>query len=225
MYKYSLLDPNWLAHKANNELIQRYSPYMTGTVYDLGCGTRPYEKDILKYANNYVGVDWCNTMHGLHADIEADLNSLLPIEDGVADTVVAFQVLEHLYEPQIMLNEAFRILRKGGRIFLSVPFQWWVHEAPFDYFRYTRFGLQYMFDKAGYTRIEIEAPTGFWFMWVLKFNYHSMRYLRGPKLLRWLAKAVLTPIWFFGQSITPILDKYDRNEAETTGYFVTAHKP
>jgi len=225
MHKYTLLDFNWLAHKTNNEQVQKYLPHMTGTVYDLGCGTRPYEKDILKRANYYVGVDWSNTMHGLHADIEADLNAPLPFTDGVADTVVTFQVLEHLHEPQIMLNEAFRILRKGGGIFLSVPFQWWLHEAPYDYYRYTRYGLEYMFEKAGFTKIEIIASAGFWFMWVLKFNYHSSRYIRGPKPLRWLVRAVLTPFWFFGQIIAPILDKYDLNEAETTGYFVTAQKP
>ncbi len=125
----------------NNEDVQNCLSEMSGVVYDLGCGIRPYEKDILTVADRYVGVDWSSTLHGLHADIEADMNKPLPIDDDVADAIVSFQVLEHLYEPQVVLNEAFRIIRPGGKIFISVPFQWWVHEAPYDYFRYTRYGL------------------------------------------------------------------------------------
>jgi hypothetical protein len=53
------------------------------------------------------GVDWSGTLHELKADILADLNEPLPIEDQVADTVVSLSVLEHLREPQTMLNEAF----------------------------------------------------------------------------------------------------------------------
>ncbi len=135
MHPISYLSQNWLVFKLNNQLIAKYLPQMKGIVYDLGCGTRPHEKDILRYASRYIGVDWSNTLHGLKADISADLNKTLPIDSDLADNVVSFQVLEHLCEPQVMLNEAFRILKPGGKIFLSVPFQWWIHEAPYDYFR------------------------------------------------------------------------------------------
>ena len=198
---------------------------MTGIVYDLGCGVRPYEHDIMQYADRYVGVDWSNTLHGLSAEIVADLNQPLPIECSVANTVVSFQVIEHLSEPQTMINEAYRILQVGGRAFISVPFQWWIHEAPYDYFRYTRYGLEHMLTKAGFVDIQVEAVTGFWVMWVLKFNYQTTRYIRGRWPISILMRALLTPLWFVGQTIAPLLDKIDFNEAETAGYFVTARKP
>ena len=110
MHKFSYLDHNWLALKMNNQTLVQFAGIIKGIVYDLGCGIRPYEPDILFVAEEYVGVDWSNTLHGLQADIAAELNKPLPIEDGVADTVVSFQVMEHLCEPQIMLNEAYRIL-------------------------------------------------------------------------------------------------------------------
>ena len=196
-----------------------------GVVYDLGCGERPYEADISRVATQYVGVDWSNTIHTLRADIIADLNERLPIADSVADTVVSFQVLEHLSEPQTMLDEAHRILRRGGRIVLTVPFQWWVHEAPYDYFRFTSFGLLHMLSKAGFADIIVEPTSGFWTMWILKLNYQTVRLVRGPMPMRVLARAILVPMWFLGQVMAPLLDRVWPSPEETVGYLAFAHKP
>ena len=224
MHKINYLAANWLALKMNNADVQSRLSDIAGTVYDLGCGIRPYEKDILTLADRYVGVDWSSTLHGLHADIVADMNKRLPIEDAVADTVVSFQVLEHLCEPQTMLNEAFRIIRPGGKIIISVPFQWWVHEAPHDYFRYTRYGLEYMFAKAGFTNIKVKESSGFWVMWLLKFNYQTAGMSTGSGLVRQFFRAFLIPLWFMNQLIAPMLDRLWPNPTETAGYYVCASK-
>ena len=118
-------------------------------------------------------MNWSNSPHDLKADIVANLNEALPIENQVADSVISLSVMEHLREPQLFLSEAHRILKPGGAIILQVPFMWWVHEAPHDYFRYTRYGLEYMFEKAGFSAIQIYPQTGFWTTWTLKFNYQS----------------------------------------------------
>jgi SAM-dependent methyltransferase len=216
---------NWLAHKLNNDLMEEQLPCLDGIVYDLGCGARPYERQILSVAERYVGVDWSNTLHGLHADIVADLNKPLPIDDGVADHVISLQVMEHLREPQMMLGETFRILKKGGSVYITVPFQWWLHEAPYDYFRYTRHGLEYMLAKVGFSDISIRESTGFWTMWFLKLNYQTARLVRGPRILRGLVRAVLTPLWIVDQLLAPVMDKYWPAPQETAGYIVTATKP
>ena len=226
VHKFTYLDPNWLVLKINNQQIQSHLRDMKGVVYDLGCGTRPYELDILQYATSYVGVDWSNTLHGLRADKIADLNKPLPIPDTVADTVVSFQVLEHLSEPQCMLDEAFRILKPDGKLFLSVPFQWHVHEAPYDFFRFTRYGLGYLLKKSGFVDIQVDAVTGFWSMWFLKLNYQTLKLMRGPAPFRWLVNACLVPLWWLDQHLAELLDLiWPNGEAETAGYFVTASKP
>lgn len=226
MHSFSVRSHNWLVLKGNNEILRKNLGEIHGVVYDLGCGIRPYEDDILKVADKYLGVDWSNTLHGLQADVVADLNKPLPIADEAADTVVSFQVMEHLCEPQIMLNEAHRILKPDGTIIVTVPWQWWIHEAPYDFFRYTPYGLKYLFEKAGFVDVVVEPQSGFFTMWILKMNYFSLRFVRGPQPLRWLIKAGLVPIWFIGQIFAPLLDKLDRNWAvETSGYFVTARKP
>lgn len=226
MHKFSYVSHNWLALKSNISVVQKHLPIIKGTVYDLGCGIRPYEDDILSAADTYIGVDWGDTFHTLKADIVADLNKPLPIPDLSTDTVVSFQVLEHLREPQTMLNEAFRVLKRGGRIVLQVPWQWWIHEAPYDFFRYTPYGLKYLFEKAGFVEIVVEPQSGFFTMWILKINYFSTRFICGPRPLKWLIKAAVLPFWYLGQSLAPFLDKLDINwAAETIGYSVTEKKP
>lgn len=193
-------------------------PYK-GRVIDLGCGTAPYKADILRSADEYVGVDWGNSLHdGSNIDIIADLTKVLPFSDNDADTVVSFQVLEHLPEPEFFLSECYRILRDGGQIFLTVPFMWHVHEQPYDYFRYTRYGLRYLLEKNNFTDVAVKENTGFWQTWVLKFNYHTTRFAKGPIKFFWV------PIWWLGQMIAPILDKYDENPKETASYSVIARK-
>ncbi len=170
-------------------------------------------------------MDWAGSYHDTKADITADLNKPLPIESEVADTVVSCSVMEHFCEPQIMLNEAFRILKSGGGIVLQVPWQWWIHEAPYDFFRYTPYGIKYLFEKAGFVDVVVEPQSGFFTMWILKMNYFSLRFIRGPRPLRWAIKVLLIPLWYLSQRVAPLLDKLDRNWAlETAGYFVTARK-
>jgi SAM-dependent methyltransferase len=224
VHKISYWDHNWLILKQNNENVRRHLKKMSGVVYDLGCGTRPYERDIRAAAAEYIGVDWSNTYHVLQADIVADINQSLPVADCVANTVVSFQVLEHLHEPQMMLDEAFRILRNGGSIVLTVPFQWCVHEPPYDYYRYTRYGLEYMLAKAGFVDIDVHEVGGFWGMWFLKLNYQTARLVQGPTLLRSLIRVLLLPLWITDQFMAPLLDRYWPSPQEAVGYVAVARK-
>ena len=192
---------------------------------DLGCGEAPFKDYFLQFSDSYIGVDWTKTLHNSKADIVSNLNEKIELDDETADTIISLSVMEHLCEPQIFLHESYRILKTGGIMILQVPWQWHVHEAPHDYFRYTPYGLKYMFEKAGFINIKVEAHTGFFTTWIVKFNYFSMRFIRGHKLFRWLLKAILIPIWTIGQLLAPYLDKLDRNwAAETQGYFVMARK-
>jgi len=157
MNKISFLSHNWLALKVNNTSVKNILPYIKGRVIDLGCGEAPYKDDILKLADEYIGVDWKSSFHNQsNVDVFANLCEKLPFDDCYADVVVSFQVMEHLPEPDFFLSECYRILRPGGKLFITVPFMWHVHEAPYDYFRYTRYGLEYLLSKNGFVDIQIQ---------------------------------------------------------------------
>jgi SAM-dependent methyltransferase len=225
MYSEDPLSHNVLLKRSINSLVRERLPSLDGVVVDLGCGTAPFRDDILPYASQYIGVDWGNTLHASRADVVADLNGSLPFASEMADHVVSFEVIEHLAEPAQMLQEVVRILRPGGSFTLSAPFQWWEHEAPWDYQRYTRHGLRYQLQKVGLTDIQIRNTTGFWSMWFLKLNYQTARLLRGPRWLRKMIRIVLIPFWIMNQAVCPWLDRIWHEDRETAGYFVTALKP
>lgn len=217
---------NWLIYQINDRSLVEHQHLFKGCLYDLGAGESPYRNFFLEHADSHVAVDWAGSFHDSKADVVADLNLPLPIASQVADSVVSLSVLEHLCEPQTMLNEAFRILKPFGSLVLQVPWQWRIHEEPYDFFRYTPFALKYMLEKAGFEAIVIRPQSGFFTMWLVKLNYFSLRLVRGPRLVRPMIKALLVPFWFINQTVAPLLDKFDRNwSADTTGFFVTARKP
>lgn len=225
MYPERRIAHNWLVYRISNAMIRQRLPCLCGTILDVDCGERPFEKDILNYADWYVGVDWSNTLHNLKVDVVADANRPLPFRNDMFDNVLSFEVLEHLAEPDVMLCEAFRVLKCGGELTLSVPFQWWLHEAPWDYQRFTSHGLEYHLRKAGFEQTNIAPRSGFWVMWVLKFNYQTLRLVRGPKFVRRAIRVLLIPMWWCNQAVAPWLDRIWPEPNETAGYFVTARKP
>jgi SAM-dependent methyltransferase len=212
---------NWRIRKICNDNVMQNAAIFKGVLYDLGCGTKPYHDFIAPLVTQYIGVDWGNTIHTKTMDIVADLNKPLAIEDAVADTVVCFQTLEHLCEPQQLLNEAYRIMKPGAQILLTVPFLWSLHEEPHDYFRYTQYGLKYMFEKAGFRDVNVQADTGFWTTHALRLNYQTIRYQ--AKLGKWV-NYLFMPMWFLNQTIAPFLDKLDTNMRDTSSYRVIAVK-
>lgn len=207
----------FLAVQINNRIVREHLAVMRGRVVDLGCGTAPYKEAILGGAEEYIGVDWPSSLHEQsRVNVFANIAEGLPFPDSYADTVVAFQVLEHLPDSRRFLAECHRILRPGGQLLLTIPFMWQVHEAPHDYVRYTRYGLDYLLRQSGFATTEIKENTGFWQTWVLKFTYHTTRFARGPLVALWI------PLWWVAQNVAPLLDRLDPHPQETASYTVLA---
>ncbi|PHS20750.1 MAG: SAM-dependent methyltransferase [Robiginitomaculum sp.] len=216
---------NWLVYDLNDQFLSKYSHLYQGVLYDLGCGESPYQDFLLQFAQQYIGVDWAGSNHVTKETVLANLNEPLLLDSAVADCVISLSVLEHLYQPQGMLNEAYRLLKPNAAMILQVPWQWQLHEQPHDYFRYTPYALKQMFVKAGFTEVTIECQGGFFTMLFLKINYFSLKFIRGPKFLKNIIKLCLAPFWYLGQKIAPYLDRLDRDwSKETIGFFVTAIK-
>jgi SAM-dependent methyltransferase len=85
----------------------------------------------------------------------------IPVEEARFDHVVCTQVLEHLPEPQRVLGELGRVLKPGGTLWLSAPLFYAEHERPYDFFRYTRYGLERLLTDAGLEVREIAWLEGY----------------------------------------------------------------
>jgi SAM-dependent methyltransferase len=110
-------------------------------VLDLGAGMKPYAPIYERYFESSTSVDVPHSPHDIHnVDILASADDL-PLEAESFDCVICTEVLEHCPEPIKALGEIARVLKPGGRVFLTTPFLRPLHEMPHDYYRYTPSGL------------------------------------------------------------------------------------
>ena len=136
--------------------------YSKGRLLDCGCGNVPYYEIYQNLVEEVICTDWKNSMHeNKFVDVYSDLNEHLEFEDLSFDTIILTDVLEHIYKPLNLIAEINRVLKPGGRIIVAVPFFYWIHEQPYDYFRYTEYSLSKMFEDSGFKIIEIEPYGGY----------------------------------------------------------------
>ncbi|MGA8831043.1 MAG: class I SAM-dependent methyltransferase, partial [Desulfomonilaceae bacterium] len=102
-------------------------------------------------AKEYIGIE----IEGRNKDADFHYDgSIFPFGDEEFDSVVASQVLEHVFNPKEFLSEINRVLRPGGVFLITVPFVWDEHEQPYDYARYSSFGLSHLLQNQGFEVIE-----------------------------------------------------------------------
>ena len=213
---------NWLIHRIHDErLSDQAKRYIKGSLVDIGCGTKPYRKLLAPYVTEHVGVDHEATLHDKsNIDLWGTAYKI-PVEDEHFDSALCTAVLEHLEEPEAALRECFRILKPGAYAIYSIPFIWHLHEEPRDFYRYSKYGIKYLFEKAGFEITEIKALSGFWVTFGQLFVYNIYRFKKGP--LRWMP--IIDVIGLLIQGISYGLDKIDKSENWTWMYMVVAKKP
>lgn len=140
---------------------QALKQHAAGKLLDLGCGKVPLYEAYRGHVTDNICVDWENTPHkNEYLDLQCDLTATLPFADGEFDTIILSDVLEHLPQPEKLWKEISRLLSANGKILMNVPFYYWIHEQPYDYYRYTRFALQRFVQEAGLTLLQLETVGG-----------------------------------------------------------------
>ena len=122
---------------------------------DLGCGLKPFQ-DIYKHCVNYsIGMDVPTTPHGKSCIDVGAIGTKLPFKNETFDIVICTEVMEHVAEPKQLLYEARRVLRPNGILIVTTPFLVPVHESPYDFYRYTNHGLEYLIKQSELHLVEI----------------------------------------------------------------------
>ncbi len=139
-------------------MIQRH---VKGRLLDHGCGKVPLYGMYRDLASEVVCIDWGESLHGTkHVDQIVDLNGPLPFPADSFDTILSNDVMEHIKEPELAWSEMARVLRPEGKLVLSVPFLYCVHEAPYDYHRWTAFKLRAFCEANGLEVLELQPYAG-----------------------------------------------------------------
>ncbi len=136
------------------------SKYASGIILDVGCGNKPYEALFNTSIENYLGCDVVQSSEN-KVDILCRATDLNVASDSI-DTVFSTQVMEHVDNTELMMKECNRVLKKDGVFILSVPFCWELHEEPYDFFRFTKYGLQELCKRNDFEIVELLPNGGKW---------------------------------------------------------------
>lgn len=132
-----------------------------GCILEVGCGAQPY-RHLLPDRCRYTGLDWDRSEDHFNYRVPDTVyysGEHFPFGDASFDSLLHTEVLEHIYRAPQFLAECRRVLRPGGVMLFTVPFQARYHYQPHDYCRYTPAALERLLQEAGFTSMEI-LPRG-----------------------------------------------------------------
>ena len=190
--------------------IKRSAPLLKGRLLDFGCGRKPYED--LFSVNEYIGLDREQTGHD-HQNSKVDVfydGKHIPLPDNTFDALFCSEVLEHVFDPDVILREINRVLKPEAMVLLTVPFCWNEHEVPYDYARYSSFGVTHLLEKNGFKVLEVKKSGNFiqvnFQLWALYFFEMFSKWGLTGKILSML---FIVPINIAGYIFQLLLPKND----------------
>lgn len=219
--------PTWLHMRPLIRSLHEASRAAKGTVLDVGCGNKPYRSLFGSQVSEYFGID-LPPESGTHPDV-VGLGSDLPFRAASFETVLCSQVLEHVPNPDRIIGEIARVMKLGGRLILTAPQAWRLHEIPHDYYRYTSFGLSYLLEEHHLKVLRLEPLGGSYALAgqvLLNTLFHSLGKALGPER-HWLRRSVIlitaplvivTNIWF------GLWDTIAQDTDDALSYLIVAEK-
>ncbi len=177
-----------------------------------------------QYAHYFTRQRYCGVDLGIgdaawnyrDLDAVADLTAL-PFAADTFDAALNIVTLEHVREPARVVCELSRVLAPAAPLLLVVPHQWEVHQAPHDYFRYTRHGVEYLLNQAGFDVMYLDPAGGL-------FRLLSRRLWNALQLMPWWSLPVAALLIVPPALLLPLLDPLDGDGNSTLGYLCLARK-
>ena len=145
---------NLFLQEASNELTEGQ------LILDAGSGDGRYKKIFINQKYECADIGELERNYG-NLTYQCDIKNI-PVEDNKYDAIICTQVLEHTNEPLKVLCEFHRILKPGGKLYLTAPLYYPEHEIPYDFFRYTQYGFKYLFKKSNLNIVSLEWLEGYY---------------------------------------------------------------
>jgi len=151
------LHPQWLVLRHERKAMEGVAAVLSGLVLDIGCADGRL-RNYLRGDARYLGLDYPATALDLYAtrpDVFADAQNRPFGGEGV-ESIAPLDVLERLPSAAAAIAEIGRVLKPGGMLALQVPFMYPLHDAPFDFHRWTHFGLRKLLTDNGLVVVQEE---------------------------------------------------------------------
>jgi SAM-dependent methyltransferase len=213
----------FIIKRLERQTIQHFAPYLSGLLLDVGSGYSPY-RTLFTKAEKYIGLDsaWDRT-----PSVVTDVQTL-PINSRAADSVLCAEVLEHVVDPDKVVKEIARTLKLGGLFLVTTPMSWNLHYEPYDFRRYTCYGLWQLLARHGFEPIETRRIGGLFSLvgsrlvdGIATELYHRLTFL--PKRLRHgLILCYSVPVSLFFMGLARVGDGFQKSDA--IGWAVLARK-
>lgn len=214
---------NWLANHKIMAALERVRAHASGELLDVGCGRKPFAPIFAGRLRRYWGTDLAASRY-LGADRPDAFASAeaQPFRAGTFDTVLGLSMLTYLPEPGRMVAEAHRVLKPGGILILEFTQMVPLHDEPWDFFRFTRYGAEHLLRTNGFEPLEYVPVGGLWARVGLSTIAALNRLNRGPtRVLTELPVRVLyvvLQLWF------ELLDRLFFDPREVLAHIVVARK-
>ena len=149
----ALIENNW-----RYDFLQSYfqnNSFSNATLLDLGCGPRPYYNLYASHFEKTIGAEMADMPFPQKAiDLFCPATDV-PLPDESVDCILCTEVMQDMKEPSELINECYRLLKKGGTLILTTPYLVPIADGQWDNYRFTQYGLKYVIEKGGFKELEI----------------------------------------------------------------------
>lgn len=214
---------NWLANHKIIAALEQVRSHAHGELLDIGCGSKPFAPIFAGRVSRYWGSDLAASRYlgGDRPDAFASAEAQ-PFKSGTFDTVLGLSMLTYLPEPGRMIDEAHRVLRPGGTLILEFTQMVPLHDEPWDFFRFTRFGAKYLLERSGFEVVEVVPIGGLWARVGLSTIAGLQRLNRGPT--RILTEIPVRVLYLVLQLFFELMDRVFFDPREVLSHLVVARK-
>ena len=202
-------NPSYFSKGRLHRYVKACAHHVRGDLLDVGCGQKPYRT--LMNVTTYVGMELGETA-GPSASPAVDVyydGRKIPFPDGHFDSVFSAEVFEHIFNLEEILDEVRRVLKIDGTMLITVPFARREHDVPFDFARYTSFGIKHLLEKHGFEVVELHKTSNSIESIVLLTNqylYNSV-FPKGPLTRLAMSCMVVGPLNLGGIVLSAVLPK------------------